>query len=510
MYFRDNIYVIKTLKEFQYIDEEGKDQGANVRQKAKDITNLLQDDGRLRDERRNRAHMRDRMTRGPDGVGDDDEPDVDNENAHRRNRTGALNGKRSNKDEDELRRAIEESKKSLAQEQATAEERDLEKALRLSEEEEKKRNKAVEDSNSSSLFDEQNQLCVISLPPPFFLYALTVPHRASCRPSPSSSTNPFPLVDTALYSAGLQPQLTQIQPQFTQMQPQFTAFSSFNPYQQQAQQEAMQVRIIISLCHNPLGCLTILAGRVHAPATRVDAATTTPAAAAAATAATPTATIPAAAATTRSYRSLDAAATATTTHPNTTHGLRVCPICSHLRITLTTSFYRSNNPFAPASAAPPVPSFSTASVSSQSSLPSFNLPGTYANTNSSVASSFSPAPSSSSSPRPPSATSAGVSSHAPTKADQDHAHLASLFASRDDGQDTFGNIGPLRCVHLFFCVLLRAELLKQMLVCLFCFVGTGRRRLGGCLRRRRRDQGRRRGRITLSTSSSMSESDNVI
>ncbi|KAJ3521818.1 hypothetical protein NMY22_g12153 [Coprinellus aureogranulatus] len=61
IYFRDNIYIIKTLKEFQYIDEDGKDQGANVRQKAKDITNLLMDEDRLREERRSRAHMRDRM-----------------------------------------------------------------------------------------------------------------------------------------------------------------------------------------------------------------------------------------------------------------------------------------------------------------------------------------------------------------------------------------------------------------------------------------------------------------
>jgi epsin len=35
-----------------FVDEEGKDLGANVRQKAKDITNLLQDDDRLRRERR--------------------------------------------------------------------------------------------------------------------------------------------------------------------------------------------------------------------------------------------------------------------------------------------------------------------------------------------------------------------------------------------------------------------------------------------------------------------------
>lgn len=29
LYFRDNIYIVKTLKEFQHIDEDGKDQGAN-------------------------------------------------------------------------------------------------------------------------------------------------------------------------------------------------------------------------------------------------------------------------------------------------------------------------------------------------------------------------------------------------------------------------------------------------------------------------------------------------
>jgi epsin len=131
MYFRDNIYVIKTLKEFQYIDEEGKDQGANVRQKAKDITNLLQDEGRLREERRNRAHMRDRMIGGSAGPGGEEEED---ENAQRRNRSGALNGRRpnANKEEDDLCKAIEESKRSIAQDQATAEQRDLEEAIRLS------------------------------------------------------------------------------------------------------------------------------------------------------------------------------------------------------------------------------------------------------------------------------------------------------------------------------------------------------------------------------------------
>lgn len=141
------------------MDEDGKDQGANVRQKAKDITNLLQDESRLREERRTRASMRDRMIRGS-GMPDDD---IEDENAVRRKPqqgTNGLAGKRPNRDEDELRRAIEESKKSLAQDMLTAEERDLQQALRLSKEEEEKRMHDVDSSNAAALFDDSNQLSV--------------------------------------------------------------------------------------------------------------------------------------------------------------------------------------------------------------------------------------------------------------------------------------------------------------------------------------------------------------
>jgi epsin len=72
---------LRTLKEFVYVDEAGKDVGTNVRQKAKDITNLLQDEERLRAERRSRGAMRDRMLgnladsglRGERDLGDRDE-----------------------------------------------------------------------------------------------------------------------------------------------------------------------------------------------------------------------------------------------------------------------------------------------------------------------------------------------------------------------------------------------------------------------------------------------------
>ena len=159
--------MVKTLKEFQYIDEDGKDQGANVRQKAKDITNLLQDESRLREERRARAHMRDRMIRGAsDDPGASD--NIMDENQHRRldassnpSKNG-LAGKRPNRDEEELRKAIEESKKSLAQERVTAEQRDLERAIRMSQEEEDQRKKQVADSDSS-LFDDTNPSYVSSI-----------------------------------------------------------------------------------------------------------------------------------------------------------------------------------------------------------------------------------------------------------------------------------------------------------------------------------------------------------
>ncbi|KAJ3019650.1 hypothetical protein NUW54_g28 [Trametes sanguinea] len=52
VYFRDNLYVIKTLKEFQYIDEEGKDQG---RIPAAPRTTGSRDDAGSYDQRKQRG-----------------------------------------------------------------------------------------------------------------------------------------------------------------------------------------------------------------------------------------------------------------------------------------------------------------------------------------------------------------------------------------------------------------------------------------------------------------------
>ncbi|KAL1924311.1 uncharacterized protein VTP21DRAFT_7346 [Calcarisporiella thermophila] len=51
---KGNLYIISTLRQFQHIDEHGRDVGANVREKAKDVTNLLLDGSKLMNQRRNR------------------------------------------------------------------------------------------------------------------------------------------------------------------------------------------------------------------------------------------------------------------------------------------------------------------------------------------------------------------------------------------------------------------------------------------------------------------------
>ncbi|XP_066539083.1 epsin-1 isoform X2 [Hoplias malabaricus] len=59
---RENIYAVQTLKDFQYIDRDGKDQGVNVREKAKQLVTLLKDEERLREERIHALKTKEKMT----------------------------------------------------------------------------------------------------------------------------------------------------------------------------------------------------------------------------------------------------------------------------------------------------------------------------------------------------------------------------------------------------------------------------------------------------------------
>lgn len=67
---KENIFAIQTLKDFQY-QEEGKDQGLNVREKAKQLVVLLKDDERLRNERARALKAKERFAQSASGFGSD-------------------------------------------------------------------------------------------------------------------------------------------------------------------------------------------------------------------------------------------------------------------------------------------------------------------------------------------------------------------------------------------------------------------------------------------------------
>ncbi|XP_036079671.1 epsin-2 isoform X2 [Rousettus aegyptiacus] len=66
---RENIFAIQTLKDFQYIDRDGKDQGINVREKSKQLVALLKDEERLKAERVQALKTKERMAQVATGMG---------------------------------------------------------------------------------------------------------------------------------------------------------------------------------------------------------------------------------------------------------------------------------------------------------------------------------------------------------------------------------------------------------------------------------------------------------
>ncbi|XP_049600834.1 epsin-2 isoform X1 [Syngnathus scovelli] len=58
---KENIFAIQTLKDFQYVDRDGKDQGINVREKSKQLVVLLKDEERLKGERSQALKTKERM-----------------------------------------------------------------------------------------------------------------------------------------------------------------------------------------------------------------------------------------------------------------------------------------------------------------------------------------------------------------------------------------------------------------------------------------------------------------
>ncbi|KAM8819495.1 epsin-2 isoform 2-T2 [Rhynchonycteris naso] len=66
---RENIFAVQTLRDFQYIDRDGKDQGINVREKSKQLVALLKDEERLKAERVQALKTKERMAQVATGMG---------------------------------------------------------------------------------------------------------------------------------------------------------------------------------------------------------------------------------------------------------------------------------------------------------------------------------------------------------------------------------------------------------------------------------------------------------
>ncbi|KAJ6442016.1 EH domain-containingbinding protein epsin 2 [Purpureocillium lavendulum] len=153
---RQNIYLIKTLREFQYVEEDGRDVGQNVRVAAKELTSLILDEERLRAERGDRKSWKSRVT-GLEEFGPQSSEASQPRQRTRERRPG-------NDEEDaEYRLALEASKYQEEEDRRKREGRhtddddddDLAKAIKLSKEEEERRRRELEDSNANSLFDDE-------------------------------------------------------------------------------------------------------------------------------------------------------------------------------------------------------------------------------------------------------------------------------------------------------------------------------------------------------------------
>lgn len=184
---KDNIYIIKTLREFQYIDEDGRDQGLNgmykflffhfyfifesvslmfweiVRISAKELTSLITDEDRLRSERKDRKSWKSRVQGIEDYNSSEGQPPPPRQEVERRRQhrtSGPRTSSRQDEEDLEYRLAIEASKNQAEEDRRRSANKqpelddDLAKAIKLSKEEEELRQRELEQSNADSLFDD--------------------------------------------------------------------------------------------------------------------------------------------------------------------------------------------------------------------------------------------------------------------------------------------------------------------------------------------------------------------
>ncbi|CAG8976393.1 hypothetical protein HYALB_00012540 [Hymenoscyphus albidus] len=252
-----NIYIIKTLREFQYIDEDGRDVGQNVRVSAKELTSLILDEERLRAERSDRKNWKSRVSGLDEGV-------APYEQNHNQRRVRPHRAQRADEEDAEYRLAIEASKYQEEEDRKKRQSRngepdddDLAKAIKLSKEEEELRRRELEEQNAASLFDDD--LIQVAQPTGFNQgYQQQGQVDWSGNPiDPNMQQQPtgFSNIYTGMQSQptgyqngfqnGFQPQPTGFDPYGAQqLQPQHTSFNPYqnsNAFQQQAPEPILPV-----------------------------------------------------------------------------------------------------------------------------------------------------------------------------------------------------------------------------------------------------------------------------
>jgi len=262
---KDNIFIIKTLREFQYIDEDGRDVGQNVRVAAKELTSLVLDDERLRAERSDRKTWKSRVN----GL----EEYAPQYNQGSRPEPSRRNRPFTEEEDAEYRLAIEASKHQEEEDRKKRESRsvddeddDLAKAIKLSREEEERRRRELEETNANALFDaepastsqpqytgfnqgyqqgsavdffanpiEQGQM---QPQPTGYMNNAYTGFQTQATGYPNGYSNGFGQQQAAFDPFGqqqLQPQMPQMPQQGFQPQP-----TGYNPYLQQQQQQQQQ------------------------------------------------------------------------------------------------------------------------------------------------------------------------------------------------------------------------------------------------------------------------------
>ncbi|XP_059892022.1 epsin-3 isoform X3 [Gadus macrocephalus] len=71
---RENIFTVQTLRDFQFTDRDGRDQGVNVREKAKQLVTLIRDEEKLKQERSQALKTKERMAKGAAALGSSSMP----------------------------------------------------------------------------------------------------------------------------------------------------------------------------------------------------------------------------------------------------------------------------------------------------------------------------------------------------------------------------------------------------------------------------------------------------